>query len=73
MSAITNSFIKQALELSPPDRLKLVDQLLESLHKPNPDIDAIWAKETDARVEAYNRGEIESVSAEEVLKKYTKQ
>lgn len=70
MTAISNSFIKQALDLNPGDRIKLVEQLLESLDKPDAEIDALWAREADVRIEAFERGEIEAVSAEQVFQKY---
>jgi hypothetical protein len=49
-----------------------VEKLLFSLDSPDTNIDAIWAKEADARIEAYDRGEIETVSATEVFDKYRK-
>ncbi|MBC6961915.1 MAG: hypothetical protein DWB48_04060 [Nitrosomonas sp.] len=48
----------------------MVEKLLISLDSPDPSIDAIWAKEADARIEAYERGELETISAEEVFHKY---
>jgi len=47
-----------------------IEKLLSSLDAPDSRIDAIWAKEADARVEAFERGELGSNSAEEVFKKY---
>jgi len=44
--------------------------LLASLDVPDPAIDAAWAHEADARVEAHDRGEIESIPAEDVFAKY---
>jgi len=65
-----NSVINQALELTFADRADIVEKLLISLDNPDPSIDAVWAKEADARIEAYERGELETVSAEEVFRKY---
>jgi len=35
-------------------------------------IDVLWAKEADSRIEAYKKGEIETISAEKVFTKYRK-
>lgn len=70
MTHAANTILNQALELSAPERADVAERLLFSLDFPDSKIDAIWAKEADARVDAYERGEIEAVSAEEVFEKY---
>lgn len=70
MTHAANTILNQALELSAPERADVAERLLFSLDCPDSKIDAIWAKEADARVDAYERGEIEAVSAEEVFEKY---
>jgi putative addiction module component (TIGR02574 family) len=72
MTHTANSILNQALELSASERVDFVEKLLFSLDSPDTNIDAIWAKEADARIEAYDRGEIETVSAAEVFDKYRK-
>lgn len=61
---------KQARDLSPKERLELVDDLLASLDETDPKLDALWAKEAEDRLAAYRRGEIKSVPLQEVLAKY---
>ncbi len=56
--------INQILEPTSTERASIVEKLLISLDSPDPSIDAIWAKEADARIEAYERGELETISAE---------
>jgi putative addiction module component (TIGR02574 family) len=72
MTHTASSILNQALELSASERVDFVEKLLFSLDSPDTNIDAIWAKEADARIEAYDRGEIETVSATEVFDKYRK-
>ncbi|OGT31871.1 MAG: hypothetical protein A2W28_03570 [Gammaproteobacteria bacterium RBG_16_51_14] len=72
MTNKANSVLNQALELTAAERADVVEKLLVSLDNPDPAMDAIWAKEADARVEAYERGELEAVSAEEVFRKYNR-
>ncbi|MGH8426465.1 MAG: addiction module protein [Gammaproteobacteria bacterium] len=70
MSDSTASVINQALKLKASERAAVAEQILLSLDVPNPEIDAAWAQEADARVEAHERGEIESIPAEDVFAKY---
>lgn len=72
MTNLAESVISQALELNASERSTLVERLLASLDVPDPSIDEIWEKEADARVEAFNRGEISAVPASTVFQKYNK-
>jgi putative addiction module component (TIGR02574 family) len=59
-----------ARALSAEDRLKLVEDLLESLDVPDEAIDRLWAQEAQDRLAAYRRGEIEASGLSEILAKY---
>ncbi len=61
---------EEAVRLKPDKRAELVDTLLSSLNKPDKEIDRLWAKEVESRIEAYEQGVIKAVSLEEVLKKH---
>ena len=56
--------------LPPADKALVVDKLLSSLDQPDEAIDALWRKEVEDRIKAYNDGKLKSVSLEEVLAKY---
>ncbi len=61
---------RQGRQLPREDRERLVDELLESLNEPAvAELDAAWSAEIDRRLAAYDRGEVLSVSAEEVFAK----
>ena len=62
--------IDQALKLKASERAAIAERLLLSLDVPDPEMDAAWAREANARIEAHDRGEIESVPAEDVFAKY---
>jgi len=62
--------LKEAIQLEPPEKIKLVDQLISSLDKPDKDIDKLWAEEAESRLDAYKQGKLKAVSLEEVLSKY---
>ena len=67
--AIAASLLKDVLSLDANGRAELVDELLASLDQPDQAIDALWAAEAESRVDAYDRGEIGSVSVHEVMAK----
>ena len=70
MTNSANIILDQALELSASERANVAEKLLFSLDRPDSKIDTLWAKEADSRVEAYKKGEIETVPAEKVFAKY---
>ena len=67
MSERAMQIIEEALRLPATERAVVVEQLLSSLDRPDPGIDALWAKEAEARVEAYDSGQMPAVSAEDVF------
>ena len=67
---VTDNILKDALTLKPSQKAKLIDKLLSSLDKPDREIDELWAKEAEARIDAYDRGKIKAIPLEKVLKKY---
>jgi len=60
-----NEVLEQALELKANDRFKIVDEILKSLDKPDNEIDEIWTNESISRLEAYRKGELDTVTEEE--------
>ena len=66
----TESILKEALTLKPSDKAQLIDKLISSLDKPDKEIDELWAKEAEDRIDAYDQGNIKVVSLEKVLQKY---
>ena len=69
MTNLAEDIFAQALALSPLDRAALVEKLLASLDQPDSAIDKLWAKEAEDRIDAYEAGGMEAISAEEVFKK----
>jgi putative addiction module component (TIGR02574 family) len=68
MSDPVDDLAKQARDLAPEERARLVDMLLESLHEPPlPEIEEAWSREIERRVAAYERGEVETFAAEDVF------
>jgi putative addiction module component (TIGR02574 family) len=68
--ATTDNILKEASTLSPSEKAQLIDKLISSLDKPDKEIDKLWAKEAEDRIDAYDQGKIKAVSLEKVLQKY---
>jgi len=59
----------EARKLTPAERIKVVDQILDSLDETDDSTDLLWAKEVEDRIRAYRRGELKVVDLDEVLGK----
>ena len=66
------AIVAEAERLPAADRIRLVEQLLVTLDKPDPDIDTAWADESERRLDAYLTGGFQAVDAADVLAKYFK-
>ena len=62
--------VAQALKLDPAERFDLVDQILHSLDKPDPEIDRVWLEEAEKRLAAYRAGKVKGIQAEEIFGKF---
>ncbi len=67
-----NEVLKEAMTLKPAQKAELIDKLLSSLDKPDKEIDEMWAKEAESRIDAYEEGKIKAVTLEKVLAKLRK-
>lgn len=61
---------EEAVRLSADKRARLVDALISSLDKPDEEIDRLWAKEAERRIDAHEKGLVKALSLEEVLERY---
>lgn len=62
--------LKDALSLSPIERIQLVEVVLQSLSEPNPDIERLWENEAENRYKKYKDGNAVVKDVSDVLKKY---
>ena len=65
----TKDLIAEISDLPFEQRARIVDQILQSLNAPDPDIESAWIQEVEERVEEYEKGNIELIPAREVFKK----
>ncbi len=69
MAPQSQQILREALDLSPIDRAGLVEQILASFDFPaRKDIDTAWAAEAEDRIDAYDKGQIGSSPADDVLR-----
>ena len=66
----TDNIFKEALTLRPSEKAQLIDKLISTLDKPDKEIDELWAKEAEDRIDAYDQGKLKAVSLEKILQKY---
>ncbi len=66
MTVSTEQLRKDALALPLVERAALAAELLSSLDRPDPRIDALWAREAEERMAAFEAGEMEAIPAEPV-------
>ncbi len=71
MGTIIDEFAAKIKFLPDIEKIELVDSILMQLDKPDPEIDRIWADEARKRWQAYKSGKIETVSYDQVMKKYS--
>ena len=64
----TNDFMTMAESLPLDLKIQLIDRLLKSINPSEKEIDKLWAKEAERRVEEIKSGKVKSVSGEEVFK-----
>jgi putative addiction module component (TIGR02574 family) len=74
MSASSEQILREVLGLSPQDRAEIVERLLASFQAPpDPHLDDLWAREAEDRLDAYDRGELGAVPAEDVFARIERQ
>ena len=66
----TKSILKEALQLRPAERLQLIEQLTQSLDKPDKEIEKIWAEESEKRYQALKEGKVDTIPLDEIVKRY---
>jgi len=63
----SESLLKKALQLKPPDRFLLIEGLIRSLDEPDKEIDEIWGVEAEKRLEAHRKGKTQGVPFKSVF------
>ena len=65
----TKELFNEAISLPVEIRTQLVEKLLLSLNPTQKEIDKLWAKEAEKRVEEIRSGKVKTISGEKVFKR----
>jgi len=63
----TAEVLDQALKLTPYERFTIVDSLIQSLDRPDENLNKIWLDEAERRLIAYREGRLKGIPAEEIF------
>lgn len=61
--------IELALQLKAAERFEVAEVIMQSLDKPDAEIDQVWAEEALRRAQACDEGRMKTISFEEVFGK----
>lgn len=64
----TNSIVQKALNLSPAEKIYIIEMLSNSLSEPDSSIDDFWKEEVEKRFQKYLDGKSKTISYENILK-----
>jgi hypothetical protein len=63
----TNEIIQEAINLKPQEKYLIIESLVLSLNEPDKDIEKIWIEESQKRLDEYKKGNLKTLSFEEVF------
>jgi len=68
MTTTAEQVLREALGLPAVDRAEIIERLFQSFD-PSADrrVDAVWSKEVESRIDAYDEGRISASPAQDVL------
>jgi putative addiction module component (TIGR02574 family) len=65
----TKDLFDEAISLPVEVRTQLVDKLLQSLNPTQTEIDKLWAKEAEKRVDEISTGKVKTIPGNQVIKR----
>ena len=72
METQADKLVTEIRALPDEEKLRVLDALLTDLHKPDHEIDQVWAEEARKRWNSYKAGHLETVAYEELMRKYNR-
>jgi putative addiction module component (TIGR02574 family) len=66
----TMQLTRRLKDLPDTEKLRVVDDLLADLDRPDPELDRVWAAEARRRWQSYKAGRARSIGYADVMKKY---
>lgn len=68
--AVPVEILKKTLTLDSAQKAGLINKLIASLNTPNKEMDELWSKEAESRIDACEWGKIKAIALDKVLEKY---
>lgn len=63
----TEEMVAAICKLPVDERAKAVDEILQSFHRVDPEIEQTWAEEANRRLEEFKKGNAETIPGEKVI------
>ena len=67
-----DKLVTEIRALPDEEKLRVLDAILTDLDKPDQEIDQVWADEARKRWSSYKAGRLQTVSYEELMRKYNR-
>jgi len=68
----TEDLIAEISDLPIDERAKIADLILQTLHRPDPEIEKAWAKEAKRRLHEFKKGGVTPIPGKEVFESIRK-
>ncbi|MDF1612000.1 addiction module protein [Stygiobacter electus] len=65
----SKEILQKVLNLSPAEKLYLIEVISNSLNEPNKKIDNLWKEEVEKRFNSYTKGKAKTISYNKINKK----
>jgi len=72
MATQADRLVTEIRALPDEEKLRVLDAILTDLDKPDQEIDQVWAEEARKRWSRYKAGNLQTVSYEELMRKYNR-
>jgi len=72
MATQADKLVSEIRALPDEEKLRVLDAILTDLDKPDQEIDQVWAEEARKRWNSYKAGRLQTVSYEELMRKYNR-
>ena len=72
MATQADKLVTEIRALPDEEKLRVLDAILTDLDKPDHEIDQIWAEEARKRWHRYKAGHLQTVSYEDLMRKYNR-
>lgn len=66
----TNQLVNEISNLPIDERIKAVEQILQTFNRPDPEIEQAWAEEARRRLKEFEEGKVQAIPGEQVEREF---